>query len=72
MTKRVVTVYPDETFQTALEKKVLRKLGHLPVVDPDKPNKLVGMLDREAILDRYRSVLVEEVSEKSLEGRLME
>ncbi len=29
-------------------------------------------LDREAILDRYRNVLVEEVSEKSLEGRLME
>ncbi len=72
MTKRVVTVYPDETLQTALEKMVLRKLGHLPVVDPNKPNKLVGMLDREAILDRYRNVLVEEVSEKSLEGRLME
>jgi len=72
MTKRVVTVYPDETLQTALEKMVLRKLGHLPVVDPNKPNKLVGMLDREAILDRYRNVLVEEVSEKSLQGRLME
>ncbi|MCJ2533255.1 MAG: chloride channel protein [Candidatus Thermoplasmatota archaeon] len=72
MTKRVVTVYPDETLQTALEKMVLRKLGHLPVVDPNKPNKLVGMLDKEAILDRYRNVLVEDVSEKSLEGRLME
>ncbi|MGB2582180.1 MAG: chloride channel protein [Thermoplasmata archaeon] len=72
MTKRVVTVYPDETLQTALEKMVLRKLGHLPVVDPNKPNKLVGMLDREAILDRYRNVLSEEVSEKSLKGRLME
>lgn len=72
MTKRVVTVYPDETLQTALEKMVLRKLGHLPVVDPNKPNRLVGMLDREAILDRYRNVLVEEVSEKSLRGRLME
>lgn len=72
MTKRVVTVYPDETLQTAMEKMVLRKFGHLPVVDPNKPNRLVGMLDREAILDRYRNVLAEEVSEKSLEGRLME
>ncbi len=72
MTKRVVTVYPDETLQTALERMVLRKFGHLPVVDPNKPNRLVGMLYREAILDRYRSVLSEEVSEKSLEGRLME
>ncbi len=72
MTKRVVTVYPDETLQTAMEKMVLRKFGHLPVVDPNRPNKLVGMLDREAILDRYRNVLVEEVSEKSLQGRLME
>jgi CIC family chloride channel protein len=72
MTKRVVTVYPDETLQTALERMVLRKFGHMPVVDPNRPNKLVGMLDREAILDRYRNVLAEEVSEKSLEGRLME
>jgi CIC family chloride channel protein len=72
MTKRVVTVYPDETLQTAMEKMVLRKFGHLPVVDPNKPNRIIGMLDREAILDRYRSVLAEEVSEKSLQGRLME
>jgi chloride channel protein, CIC family len=72
MTKRVVTVYPDETLQTAMEKMVLRKFGHLPVVDPNKPNRIVGMLDREAILDRYRNVLAEEVSEKSLQGRLME
>jgi hypothetical protein len=42
------------------------------VVDPNKPNRIVGMLDREAILDRYRNVLAEEVSEKSLQGRLME
>ena len=72
MTKRVVTVYPDETLQTAMERMVLRKFGHLPVVDPNKPNKIVGMLDREAILDRYRNVLAEEVSEKSLQGRLLE
>ncbi len=72
MTKRVVTVYPGETLQTAMEKMVLRKFGHLPVVDPNKPNRIIGMLDREAILDRYRNVLAEEVSEKSLEGRLME
>jgi CIC family chloride channel protein len=72
MTKRVVTVYPDETLQSAMERMVLRKFGHLPVVDPNKPNKIVGMLDREAILDRYRSVLAEEVSEKSLQGRLLE
>ena len=72
MTKRVVTVFPDETLQVALEKMVLRKFGHLPVVDPAKPNKLVGVLDREAIMDRYRSVLTEEVSEESIEGRLME
>ena len=39
---------------------------------PNKPNRIIGMLDREGILDRYRSVLAEEVSEKSLEGKLME
>ena len=72
MTKRVVTVYPDETLQSAMERMVLRKFGHLPVVDPNKPNKILGMLDREAILDRYRNVLAEEVSEKSLQGRLLE
>jgi CIC family chloride channel protein len=72
MTKKVVTVYPDETLQVAMEKMVLRKIGYLPVVDPAKPNRIVAMIDREAILDRYRSVLSEEVSEESLEGRLME
>jgi len=72
MSKRVVTVFPDETLQVALEKMVLRKIGSLPVVDPAKPNRIIGMLDREAIMDRYRGVLAEEVSEESLQGRLME
>ncbi|MGD9962715.1 MAG: chloride channel protein [Thermoplasmata archaeon] len=72
MTKKVVTVYPDETLQVALEKMVLRKIGYLPVVDPAKPDRVVGMLNREAIMDRYRGVLIDEVSEESLEGRLME
>ncbi len=72
MTTKVVTVYPDETLQVALEKMVLRKIGHLPVVDPARPNRVVAMIDREAIMDRYRGVLSEEVSEESLEGRLME
>jgi CIC family chloride channel protein len=72
MTKKVVTVYPDETLQVAMEKMVLRKIGYVPVVDPAKPNRIVGMLDREAILDRYRGVLAEQVSQESLEGRLME
>ncbi|MBE0518406.1 MAG: chloride channel protein [Thermoplasmata archaeon] len=72
MTKRIVTVYPEETLQVAMEKMVLRKIGHLPVVDPAKPNRIIAMIDREAILDRYRGVLAEEVSEESIQGRLME
>lgn len=72
MTKKVLTVYPDETLQVAMEKMVLRKIGRVPVVDPAKPNRVLGMIDREAIMDRYRGVLSEEVSEESLEGRLME
>jgi CIC family chloride channel protein len=72
MSKRVVTVYPEDTLQLAFEKMVLRKIGYLPVVDPAKPNRLLGVVDRESILDRYRSVLVEEVEQESLQGRIME
>ena len=71
-TKKVVTVYPDETLQVAMEKMVLGKVGNLPVVDPARPNRLVGMIGREAILDMYRDVLAEEVSEEPLQGTLME
>jgi len=72
MTKRVVTVFPEDTLQVAFEKMVLRKIGYLPVVDPAKPSRLIGMIDRESILDRYKGVLAEEVSQESLQGRLME
>ncbi len=72
MTKRVVTVFPEDTLQVAFEKMVLRKIGYLPVVDPAKPSRLIGMIDREALLDRYKGVLAEEVSQESLQGRLME
>jgi len=72
MTKRVVTVFPDDTLQLAFEKMVLRKIGYLPVVSPEEPNRILGMIDRETVLDRYKEVLTEEVSQESIQGRLME
>jgi len=72
MTKRVVTVFPDDSLQSVVEKMVLRDIGHIPVIDPGNPNRLLGMLDRESVLERYRGVLSEEVSPESLQGRLYE
>jgi len=72
MTKKIVYAYPDDSLQIALEKMVMRDIGHLPVLDPENPSRLVGMLDRECVFERYKGVLSEEVSEETLRERLLE
>ncbi len=61
-TQDVVTVSNDDNFNNALEKITLKDLSILPVVSPDNPSQLLGVLTRKDILDAYNTV----VTKKSL------
>ncbi len=51
MTKNVVTVQEDATFEEARRKIVSNKIRHLPVVDSNR--KLVGLITVRHILDEF-------------------
>jgi CBS domain-containing protein len=55
-----IGAYPDETLHTAVHKMLRNKVGRLPVVDRDTPDKLVGYLGRTLILNAREHRLHEE------------
>ena len=61
-TQDVVTVSNGDNFNNALGKITLKDLSILPVVSPDNPSQLLGVLTRKDILDAYNTV----VTKKSL------
>ncbi|WP_254563890.1 chloride channel protein [Oscillatoria sp. HE19RPO] len=48
-TREVLYAYPDELLSEALDRMAARGLRQLPVVDPDDPHRVLGLLDREGI-----------------------
>lgn len=48
-TLEVLYAYPDELLSEALDRMAARGLRQLPVVDPDDPHRVLGLLDREGI-----------------------
>ena len=54
----VVTVYPEDSLSKALMMMSGRELGRLPVVDPQNPTHLVGLLRREDIVRAYRHAIL--------------
>jgi len=58
-TKDLVTVTPDNTLQDVLVRFHVRDLGHLPVVDPENPKKLVGIVSRLHVIRAYNRALIE-------------
>lgn len=46
-------VFPDESLRVALQKLAIRGRHHLPVVDPDQPDTLLGLLNRQDLLTAY-------------------
>ena len=50
MSTDLVVSYPDECLRKALEKLGSRNIGRAPVVDPDDPKKLLGLITRKNIL----------------------
>jgi CIC family chloride channel protein len=59
-TREVLVTYPRETLGAALDRIVRNGIGRLPVVDPEHPKKVIGILTRSDILDAYRRRFEEE------------
>ena len=57
---QVVVAHPDETVSLAVSRMIHSGHGHLPVVDPACPDRLLGMLSRENVLKAYEKRHVEE------------
>jgi CIC family chloride channel protein len=58
-TRDLVTVTPDHTLHDVLVRFHVRDLGHLPVVDPENPKKLVGIVSRLHVIRAYNRALIE-------------
>ncbi len=48
-----VVVYPDELLETAMRKLLEHELEVLPVASPDDPGRVVGYVERSAILGAW-------------------
>jgi H+/Cl- antiporter ClcA/predicted transcriptional regulator len=54
-----ITVYPWESCRAAAERMAQARVGRLPVVSPDEPRKVIGIITRSDLL-KPRANLVEE------------
>jgi CIC family chloride channel protein len=57
-TEKVITVFPDENLQDALDRIGFRNIEHLPVVSREEPAKAIGMLSRRDIISAYNKALL--------------
>jgi CIC family chloride channel protein len=72
-TTSLLTAYPYESLLTALERLDTRDVGRLPVVDPQNPKKLVGLIRRYDIIRAYhRANLQREAIQQRLAQRQVE
>ena len=60
--QHLVVAYPDETVHHALERMSHRDIGRLPVVDHNKPTKLIGWISRADIVRAYERALTRRVA----------
>lgn len=52
-TSPVLTVTPDDDLHTALRRFTQKNIEELPVVDPQVPDQVIGVLRRRALIDAY-------------------
>lgn len=57
-TKELTTVALDDNLYSALEKITLKDFSILPVVSPDNPSKLLGVLSRRDIIGAYDKAVI--------------
>jgi len=60
--QNLVVAYPDETVHHALERMSHRDIGRLPVVEHNKPSKLIGWISRADIVRAYERALTRRVA----------
>jgi CIC family chloride channel protein len=60
--QHLIVAYPDETVHHALERMSHRDIGRLPVVDHNKPSKLIGWISRADIVRAYERALTRRVA----------
>ncbi|MBD2325486.1 chloride channel protein [Alkalinema sp. FACHB-956] len=49
-TAKILSASPDETVSEALDRMAARGLRQLPVLDPDNPDRVIGMIDHDQVL----------------------
>lgn len=59
MTSKVVSVSPSDNLNTALKRFTSLNLDELPVIDPQDPGRLIGMLRRRETIAAYNQRLTE-------------
>jgi CIC family chloride channel protein len=59
MTSDFVSVAPDDDLNTAMKRFTSLNLDELPVIDPDHPGHLQGMLRRKETIAAYNQRLME-------------
>ena len=52
-TEEVLTVTPEDNLNDALKRFTLKNIGELPVVDPDDPQRVIGILSRKDLIGAY-------------------
>jgi CIC family chloride channel protein len=60
MVTDVLSVVPDDDLNTALRRFTTRNLDELPVMDPERPRRLLGMMRRKDVIALYNQRLAEE------------
>ncbi len=55
----VITIFPEDTLESAMSKMRYHHIERLPVVDPENPKKLVGILSQRDIWSAYNKALLE-------------
>ncbi len=63
-----ITVFTWESCRAAAERMAEHGVGRLPVVSPDDPSKVVGMVTRSDLLKARAKVVEEEVRRERLIG----
>jgi predicted transcriptional regulator len=60
MTREVVTIFPTDNFETALNKLEGHNFSYLPVVSPWAPRKVTGVLRFDDVLAVYDEKVLKE------------
>lgn len=66
-TRDLITTFPEETLAAASQRMSQRDLGRLPVVAPDDPHKLVGILRRVDVIHAYSVALTRRTTQRHME-----